>query len=198
MNGDKKNNEPQALANLKAFIKRKENQIVYNLAQKQLNLMALFPDGLETLTAREDSLLSLMENLESEMIAEPSSQKNVETASKELEYLTSSQDDVLQGVGVMLPKGSSQQMREANKKREEEFLKSLKEKPIRDRIREFFRGNDNVQDRSFLDELESFNRDLDFRTKYPDRKGQGQKTLNPEFSKALQVLMEQAKAGRRS
>ena len=160
--------------------------------------MALFPDGLETLTAREDSLLSLMENLESEMIAEPSSQKNVETASKELEYLTSSQDDVLQGVGVMLPKGSSQQMREANKKREEEFLKSLKEKPIRDRIREFFRGNDNVQDRSFLDELESFNRDLDFRTKYPDRKGQGQKTLNPEFSKALQVLMEQAKAGRRS
>lgn len=198
MNGDKKNNEPQALTNLKAFIKRKQNQIVYNLAQKQLNLMALFPDGLEPLTAREDSLLSLMENLDSEMMGEPSSQKNVETASKEYEYLMSSQDDVLQGVGVMLPKGSSQQTKEANNKREEEFLKSLKEKPIRDRIREFFRGNDNVQDRSFLDELESFNRDLDFRTKYPDRKGQGQKTLNPEYSKALQVLMEQAKAGRRS
>lgn len=197
MNGDKKNNEPQALANLKAFIKRKQNQIVYNLAQKQLNLMALFPDGLEPLTAREDSLLSVMENLDSEMMGEPSSQKNVETASKEYEYLTSSQDDVLQGVGVMLPKGSSQQMREVNKKREEEFLKSLKEKPIRDRIKGFFR-TDSSEDRALLDALESYNKDLGYRVKYSNRKGGGESPLNPEYSKALQVLMEQAKAGRRS
>ena len=204
MNDKRKQNEPEFLTGLKAFIERKQNEIIYNLAQKELNLRALLPQG-EELSEREDTLLSRMEKLESgnpeeaqKVLGSYNEQGNVETASKELEYLTSSRDDILQGVGVMLPKGSKKKMRESSKKREEKFLKSLKEKPIRDRIREFFRGNDNVQDRSFLDELESFNRDLDFRTKYPDRKGQGQKTLNPEFSKALQVLMEQAKSGRRS
>lgn len=205
MNDKTKQAEPGFLTGLKAFIQRKQNEIIYNLAQKELNIRALLPDDSQTLSSREDTLLSIMEKLESgnpeeaqKVLDSYNEQGNVETASKELEYLTSSRDDILQGVGVMLPKGSRKKMRESSKKREEEFLKSLKEKPIKDRIREFFRGNDNVKDRSFLEELEAFNRDLDFRNQYPERKGSGQKTLNPEYSKALEALIREAKVGRRS
>jgi len=204
MNDKIKQDEPGFLTGLKAFIQRKQNEIIYNLAQTELNLRALLPDDSQTLSSREDTLLSIMERLESgnpeeakKVLDNYNKQGNVETASKEYEYFTSSQDDFLQGVGVMLPKGSRKKMREANKKREEEFLKSLKEKPIMDRIRGFFR-TDSSEDRAMLNALESYNQDLGYRVKYSNRKGGGENPLNPEYSKALEALIEQAKIGRRS
>jgi len=206
MNDKIKQDEPGFLTGLKAFIQRKQNEIIYNLAQTELNLRALLPDDSQTLSSREDTLLSIMERLESGNPEQAQkvldsynkqSTSNVDTASKELEYLMSSQDDVLQGVGVMLPKGSRKKMRESSKKREEEFLKSLKEKPIMDRIRGFFR-TDSSEDRALLEALESYNQDLGYRVKYSNRKGEGENPLNPEYSKALEALIEQAKIGRRS
>jgi len=204
MNDKIKQDEPGFLTGLKAFIQRKQNEIIYNLAQTELNLRALLPDDSQTLSSREDTLLSIMERLESgnpeetkKVLDNYNKQGNVETASKEYEYFTSSQDDFLQGVGVMLPKGSRKKTREANKKREEEFLKSLKEKPIMDRIRGFFR-TDSSEDRALLNALESYNQDLGYRVKYSNRKGGGENPLNPEYSKALEALIEQAKIGRRS
>jgi len=204
MNDKIKQDEPGFLTGLKAFIQRKQNEIIYNLAQTELNLRALLPDDSQTLSSREDTLLSIMERLESgnpeeakKVLDNYNKQGNVETASKEYEYFTSSQDDFLQGVGVMLPKGSRKKMRESSKKREEEFLKSLKEKPIMDRIRGFFR-TDSSEDRALLEALESYNQDLGYRVKYSNRKGGGENPLNPEYSKALEALIEQAKIGRRS
>jgi hypothetical protein len=203
MNDKRKQNEPEFLTGLKAFIERKQNEIIYNLAQKELNLRALLPQG-EELSEREDTLLSRMEKLESgnpeeaqKVLGSYNEQGNVETASKELEYLTSSRDDILQGVGVMLPKGSKKKMRESSKKREEKFLKSLKEKPIMDRIKGFFR-TDSSEDRALLNALESYNQDLGYRAKYSNRKGGGENPLSPEFSKALEALIQEAKVGRRS
>lgn len=203
MNDKRKQSEPEFLTGLKAFIERKQNEIIYNLAQKELNLRALLPQG-EELSEREDTLLSRMEKLESgnpeeaqKVLGSYNEQGNVETASKELEYLTSSRDDILQGVGVMLPKGSKKKMRESSKKREEKFLKSLKEKPIMDRIKGFFR-TDSSEDRALLNALESYNQDLGYRAKYSNRKGGGENPLSPEFSKALEALIQEAKVGRRS
>lgn len=206
MNDKTKQAEPGFLTGLKAFIQRKQNEIIYNLAQKELNLRALLPDDSQTLSSREDTLLSIMEKLESgnpeqaQKVLDSYNKQatsNVDTASKELEYLMSSRDDILQGVGVMLPKGSKKEMRESSKKREEKFLKSLKEKPIIDRIKGFFR-TDSSEDRALLNALESYNQDLGYRAKYSNRKGEGENPLSPEYSKALQALIEQAKVGRRS
>ena len=64
MNDKRKQNEPEFLTGLKAFIERKQNEIIYNLAQKELNLRALLPQGKE-LSEREDTLLSRMERTRS-------------------------------------------------------------------------------------------------------------------------------------
>jgi hypothetical protein len=202
MNDKRKQSEPEFLTGLKAFIERKQNEIIYNLAQKELNLRALLPQG-EELSEREDTLLSRMEKLESgnpeeaqKVLGSYNEQGNVETASKELEYLTSSRDDILQGVGVMLPKGSKKKMRESSKKREEKFLKSLKEKPIMDRIKGFFR-TDSSEDRALLNALESYNQDLGYRAKYSNRGGGGEKPLKAEYRKAIDTLLQQDKLGKR-
>lgn len=193
MNDKRKQSEPEFLTGLKAFIERKQNEIIYNLAQKELNLRALLPQG-EELSEREDTLLSRMERSSSaldEIKPSKKSSENVETMK------SSRKEDILEGVGMMLPEGSREKMRKSNKERKEAFDRALKEKPLMDRIQGFFRTDDS-EDRALLEALESYNEDLDYRTKYSNRGGGGEKPLKAEYRKAIDTLLQQAKLGKRS
>ena len=193
MNDKRKQNEPEFLTGLKAFIERKQNEIIYNLSQKELNLRALLPQG-EELSEREDTLLSRMERSSSaldEIKPSKKSSENVETMK------SSRKEDILEGVGIMLPEGSREKMRKSSKERKEAFDRALKEKPLMDRIQGFFR-TDNSEDRALLEALESYNKDLDYRTKYSNRGGGGEKPLKAEYRKAMDTLLQQAKLGKRS
>ena len=118
-------------------------------------------------------------------------------SSENVETMTSSRkEDILEGVGMMLPEGSREKMRKSSKERKEAFDRALKEKPLMDRIQGFFR-TDNSEDRALLEALEGYNKDLDYRTRYSNRGQGGDKPLKAEYRKAMDTLLQQAKLGKR-
>tara|TARA_R100000742_G_C4279068_1_gene102824 strand:+ start:1481 stop:2065 length:585 start_codon:yes stop_codon:yes gene_type:complete len=194
MNDKRKQSEPEFLTGIKAFIERKQNQIIFNLAQKELNLRSLMsPAG--DISEREYYLLSTMEEAGSKMHKKKENQGKQEETYGNVE--TSGKKDILEATGIMLPKGAKDRMSKSSKDRKEAINRSLKERPLRDRIKGLFR-TDASEDRALLEALEGYNKDLDYRTRNSSSSKGGDKPLKAEYRKAMDTLLQQAKLGKRS